>query len=107
MRVGRSDLNLHKFTIEQVDKPECLCHAKDESPKHYFLDCFLYTAERQNLFTLVEHYIPKFSRLTKAAKLDLLLYGLKNDNSDYDHLNFKITIAVQNFIFKTKRFDTP
>ena len=25
LRVGRSDLNLHKFTIGQVDKPECLC----------------------------------------------------------------------------------
>ena len=46
IRVGRSDLNLHKFTIGQADKPECLCHFKEESPKHFFLDCFLYTAER-------------------------------------------------------------
>ena len=26
IRVGRSDLNLHKFTIGQIDKPECMCH---------------------------------------------------------------------------------
>ena len=65
IRVGRSDLNLHKFTIGQADNPECLCHFKEESPKHFFLDCFLYTAERQTLFSLVEHYIPKFSSLSK------------------------------------------
>ena len=91
-RTGRTSLNLHKYTIGQIDDPSCTCHYKEESPTHFMIDCFLYTAERQNLFTLVEHYIPKFSRLTKAAKLDLLLYGLKNDNSDYDHLKEVIHI---------------
>ena len=98
-------LNLHRFTIGQVDKPECFCHAKEETTKHYILDCFLYTAERQTLFNLVEHYIPKFSRLSKAAKLELLLYGIKTDDPDYNYLNTIITIAVQNYIMKTKRFE--
>ena len=35
LRVGRSSLNLHRFTIGQEDKPECICHAKEESNKHY------------------------------------------------------------------------
>ena len=57
IRVGRSDLNQHKFTIGMVNSPECLCHFKEESPKHYFLDCFLYSLERQTLFDLIGHYI--------------------------------------------------
>ena len=104
LRVGRSDLNLHKFTIGLIEKPECMCHAKQESTMHYLLDCFLYTTERQTLFSLAEYLIPKFVNLSKAAKYNILLNGLKNDDPDYDCLNYRITIAVQNFIIQTKRF---
>ena len=104
LRVGQSDLNLHKFSVGQVEKPDCACHEKQESTKHYLLDCFLYTTERQKLFLLVEHYIPKFKVLSKTAKYNILLYGLKTNDPDFDHLNFIITKAVQNFIIQTKRF---
>ena len=104
LRVGQSDLNLHKFSVGQIEKPDCACHEKQESTKHYLLDCFLYTTERQKLFLLVEHYIPKFKGLSKAAKLNLLLYGLKTNDPDFDHLNFIITKAVQLFLIQTKRF---
>ena len=107
IRVGRSDLNLHKFTIGQADKPECLCHFKEESPKHFFLDCFLYTAERQTLFSLVEHYIPKFSSFSKSKQFNILMHGLNSENSEYYYLNTRITIGLQNFILKTKRFKIP
>ena len=50
IRVGRSDLRQHKFTIELIDNPQCDCHFREESPAHFFLDCFLYTSERQTLF---------------------------------------------------------
>ena len=50
IRVGRSDLKQHKFTIGLVDSPECDCHFREESPAHFFLDCFLYTSERRTLF---------------------------------------------------------
>ena len=75
-----------------------------KSFNYFILDCFLYTAERQNLYNLVEHYIPNFPRMTKTAKLNLLLSGFHTDNPEYNHLNTIITIAVQNFIIKTKRF---
>ena len=55
IRVGRSDLNLHKFSDGLIEKPECICHAKEKSTLHFFLDFFLYAAERQTLFDLVEH----------------------------------------------------
>ena len=104
IRVDRSYLNLHKFSICHADSPECICHAKQESSIHYLIDCFLYSAERQTLFNLVEHYIPKFKTMTKSQKYEILVMGIKTDNPDYNHLNTTITIAVQNYILKTKRF---
>ena len=104
IRVGRSDLNQHKFIIGLADSPECQCHFREESPTHFFLDCFLYLPERQTLFDLIEHYIPKFKRLTKQKKLDIILRGIDIENNDFIQLNTKLTIAVQNFVLHTNRF---
>ena len=104
IRVGRSDLNQHKFIIGLADSPECLCHFREESPSHFFLDCFLYLPERQTLFDLIEHSIPNFKKLTKQKKLDIILRGLDIENNDFIQLNTKITIVVQNFILHTNRF---
>ena len=106
IRVGRSFLKQHCFTIGLSDSPECLCHSKFETSEHYFLDCFLYSPERQILFSLIEHYIPNFNRLNKKQKLDLILRGVKIDDDDFLHLNTILTKAVQNFILNTKRFST-
>ena len=51
-RTGRTSLNLHRFTIGQVEEPTCICHFEEESSLHLILDCFSYTAERQTLFSL-------------------------------------------------------
>ena len=104
IRVGRSDLQQHKFTIGLTDSPQCLCHYREESPSHYFLDCFLYLPERQTMFSKIEHYIPKFPNFTKQRKLDLILRGLYIDNPDFLPLNTTLTITVQNYILQTKRF---
>ena len=104
IRVGRSDLNQHKFTISLSDSPQCLCHHREESPLHYFIDCFLYLPERQILFDKIGHYIPNFSKFTKQRKLEVILKGFNIENTDYLHLNTTLTIVVQNFILQTKRF---
>ena len=104
IRVGRSDLNQHKFTIGLSETPQCLCHSREESPFHYFLDCFLYLPERQTLFEKIEHYIPNFPNLPKYKKLDIILKGIHIDNPDLIPLNTTLTIAVQNFILQTNRF---
>ena len=57
IRVGRSMLNQHRFTIGHADSPECLCHFRSESPEHFFLDCFLYSPERQIMYSLIEKYL--------------------------------------------------
>ena len=104
IRVGRSYLNQHKFSIGHADSPECLCHHREESPSHYFLECFLYLPERQALFSLIEHYIPNFPNFSKTKKLDIILRGIYIENLDFLSTNISLTIAVQNFILQTKRF---
>ena len=104
IRVGRSSLNQHKFTIGLSDSPECICHFKTESPEHFFLDCFLYSPERQILFGLIEHFVPNYNRLNKKQKLDLILNGVNIDNEEFLSTNTTLTKAVQNFILSTKRF---
>ena len=68
------------------------------------MDCFLYDCERQTLFNSVEHYIKNFSRLGKRKQYEILTIGMNIKNPDYDYINTYITYAVQNFIFRTKRF---
>ena len=60
--------------------------------------------DNPDLLTLIEHYIPKFSTLTKKKKLDIILRGMKSDNPDFLSLNTTLTKAVQTFILTTKRF---
>ena len=82
IRLGRSDLQMHKFTIGMSESPECQCHFNSETPEHYFLHCFLYSPERQVLFNLVEHYIPNFKNFNKKQKLNILLTGINTDNPE-------------------------
>ena len=104
IRTGRTNLNQSRYTIGLSEMPNCLCHAPNESSEHYLLDCFLYSAERQTLFNLAETIIPNFKRISKKGKFNILTRGLNSDNPEYYHTNRKISLAVQNFILKTKRF---
>ena len=101
----RSMLNQHRYCFGFADSPACICRHREESPQHYFLDCFLYSQERQTLFDLIEHYVPKFNRLNKREKLNIIIMGLNIDDIEYLHLNTILTKSVQNFIKDTKRFE--
>ena len=104
IRVGRSHLNQHKFTIGLSDSPQCLCLHREESTLHYFVDCFLYSHERQILFSKIEHHIPNFKNYSKKKKIDLILRGYNPDNVEFTQLNTTLTFAVQRYIMQTKRF---
>ena len=104
IRLERSDLNLHKFTVGHSESPECLCHSKRESSQHYLIDCFLYSSERQTLFDRVEHFIPNFKRFSKSRKYEILVKGIKPDDPYFYSTNTTLALAVQSFIFRTKRF---
>ena len=68
MRVGRSLLNSHSYTVGKSLSHQCSCHFPQQSPSHYFLDCFLYTEERRSLFSTFEHFIPDFIYFRKKKK---------------------------------------
>ena len=86
------------------DSPQCLCHCRNETPIHYFLDCFLYSPERRILLDLVEHYIPNFQRMNRNQKFDILIRGIYIDNPEIISTNIILTKAVQTFIISSKRF---
>ena len=75
IRVGRSYLNSHSFAIQMSPSPECSCHFPDESPTHFFIDCFMWTEERRTMLGVFEHFIPSFSTFTKQKKLNIILNG--------------------------------
>ena len=104
IRVGRSKLNQHEFSVGKIDSPECLCHHREESPLHYFLDCFLYLRERQTMLQLFEHYIPNFRNFTKKKKLYIILNGININQDEFISTNITLTFGVQKFIMQTKRF---
>ena len=103
LRVGRSYLNSHKYSIGLADSPACLCHHPQETTEHFVLDCFLYPIERQNLFSLVSQQLPNFEKLPKYKKLDILLHGISN-TIENRKINNNILRAFQTFLIQTKRF---
>ena len=68
---------------------------KSESPEHYLLNCFLYSPERQIMFSLIEHYVPNFPTLNNKKKLELLLTGINIE--DFLPLNKTLSKIVQNY----------
>ena len=60
------------------------------------------TVECQNLFEQVE--VPKSSKFNKKEKLRILTLGVEALNPDFYNTNKRLSLAVQNFIIKTKCF---
>ena len=56
------------------------------------------------MFALIEHYVPKFQRLNRKQKLEIILRGVNIENDDFLSTNSILTKAVQNYILLTKRF---
>ena len=105
LRVGRTFLNSHSYSIGHAESPACLCHHPNETSSHFVLSCFLYQEERRILFDAVEQIAPfiKFISQPNHKKLDILLHGCDIDNDEMFHTNVKLQIAMQQFLLKTKR----
>ena len=103
IRVGRSLLNLHVFTIGKSDSPSCLCD-RIESTEHFLLHCFLFTEERKVMFSSVQQQIPNFNNYPNKKKMDILLFGINLERDEIDCRNKRIMKIVQTYILKTKRF---
>ena len=80
-----------------------VCTPHNKTP-HQLTPIKYYYFVRLGLSDLVEHHVPNFSRLTRIAKIDLLLFGIKLNDQDYNRLNVVLTKAIQTYIVQTKRF---
>ena len=103
LRVGQSYLNSHGFKINLREDDLCLCH-RSETVSHFFLDCFLYQEERDELCKKISQYLPRFQTFSKTKKLEIILNGFNLSNTEPDPRNISIAFAVQSYILKTKRF---
>ena len=59
---------------------------------------------QSNWQALAEQIIQNFQRIRKKGKFKILTKGIQADNPEYYHSNKKLSLAVQSFILKTKRF---
>ena len=103
LRIGRSYLNSHGFQINLREDDLCLCH-RSETVSHFFLDCFLYQEERDELFKKISQYLPGFQTFSKTKKLEIILYGFNLSNIEPDPRNISIVFAVQKYIMKPNVF---
>ena len=107
LRVGRSQLNQHMFTVGLSDTEKCTCtNNVKETSLHFMTQCPLYTENRQILFDKIKSFIPNFENLSKSRQHEILLLGYEIDNPTLVSINTKIMIATQHFIHKSKRFST-
>jgi hypothetical protein len=104
IRVGRSFLKSHSYSINLADDPACECGHKLERPLHFFTQCTLYSEQRLILHSEIEQFIPKIKRVPHKRQLEIFLYGYEIDNDELSKINKRILTATQHFILNTKRF---
>ena len=105
IRVGRSFLKEHSFTLGFSDSMSCdKCLAPRESPLHYITQCEGYSSFRLIMLNKVKQFIPNIHLLAKKRQYEILVHGYDPDNDKLVRYNTKILIATQDFIYDTKRF---
>ena len=108
LRLNFSHLNGHKFRhgFNDTLNPLCdYCRNDIETTQHFLLQCHRYSSQRKELFEKLEKLDPNILSLSKKDQVNVLLYGLQNDNSK--SLNQDIIKHVVNYIKATGRFEKP
>jgi len=102
LRLNRSQLNDHLFSIRLSPSPKCLCGAI-ENTSHFLLDCFLYNEERLCLLgDLRGVHEKRIDRYSRNELVQILLNGkYPSDPSKYAH-NKHLFRYVQKFLVSNK-----
>ena len=107
IRLGRSELNAHRFKISLCDTMSCpYCdNSIPESPLHFITSCSHFAEMRRTLYGQIEReFIPNFKNISLKRQFEILVEGFEPDNFDLRKINAKIQKLTQTFIYKTKRF---
>ena len=102
LRVGRSTLNAHTYSLGLTDSPACSCGFRENTTLHFLLDCQLFYIHRLTLFNKFEQYIPDFKNMSRKNKMELLLNGKNINNSEYSFTNRILTLAMQKFLLDSR-----
>ena len=104
LRLNCSQLNSHLYSFGLSLSPNCLCQAQ-ETTKHFMLDCFIFSIERNELFEKLEGVLERkhTDNYSKTELLQILLQGEKPEIYEKYRHNKLIFKYVQDFLFKTKR----
>ena len=73
LRVDRSYLNCHAYSIGLAPSPQCACGAKQEITLHMVIFCLLFTSGCRNLIDLVGQLVSPFSKFNHREKTTLTL----------------------------------
>ena len=92
LRTSCSSLNHHLFSKNIINDPYCQCGSV-ETIKHYLFECQRYSQLRQEMLNEISKYC--------TPSLDCLLFG---DGHLNHSCNSDVFMAVQKFIFESKRF---
>ncbi len=92
MRIGCSALNAHLYyNLHVIDSACCPCGFPNENPRHYFLECPIYTANRNTLMLVLE---PN----TQAQDI---LHGVVHESPEINNARLD---AIYTFIRDSRRF---
>ena len=92
LRMDCSSLNHHLFSKHIIDSPLCIC-GRPETTKRYLFDCYRFNYLRQEMMQSI-------SQLCEP-NLNALLYGVTDLS---DETNRQLSIIIQEYILRTKRF---
>ena len=92
LRTKCSSLKHDLFLKRITDTPLCRCGSV-ENTQHFFMTCYLYRAQRNELFAAISQYC--------QVSMDTLLYG---NNTLSNEINSNLFAAVHKYIHDTKRF---
>ena len=76
LRVGRTYLNAHSYTIGHAITNTCSCDDKTpEMSLHFLISCPKLTEMRRTLFDQVEQqFVPTLKRLSMQRQFEILVY---------------------------------
>ena len=82
LRVGRSYLKSHGFSVNLSPTDKCLCGAIDDD-NFFLLFCFLFQPERSEMLSKIKCFVPNFSCLSFTKQCEILLYGASSHKTNY------------------------
>ena len=105
VRVGRSYLKAHSFSIGLETDNTCSCNNSTQETSLHYMFCTNYSEQRLVLYQRIEQIIPNIQKLPLKRQYEIFMYGYDVYNPEMTKTNRQIMIATQTYILKTKRFD--